>query len=348
MLGSAATRLDIPVTFLDPSSNPPAAGIGPVISLPFDSAEGLARLAACADVITYEFENVPVAAVEAIADDVTVFPSPAALRYAQDRWHEKQLFDALHIPVPRYRRIDARQDLEQASNALGFPFVLKTRTLGYDGKGQKLVRSDEDLDAAWQALGPVPLIAEQWVDFAFEVSIIGARRPGGDIVVYPLTENRHSAGILRSSRVPAGNAELLKSATAYLVSLMNHLDYVGILALELFVTANGLLANEFAPRVHNSGHWTIEGATTSQFENHVRAIFDMPLGDASATACAGMVNLIGAMPAATALPGDLRFFLHDYGKSPRPGRKLGHITLLAESQAAREASMAALEESLTC
>jgi 5-(carboxyamino)imidazole ribonucleotide synthase len=347
MLGTAAARLDIPVTFLDPSSSPPAAGVGPVIALPFDSAEGLARLAESADVITYEFENVPVAAVEAIAGNVRVFPPPVALHLAQDRWHEKQLFEALQIPVPRYCRVDARRDLEQAANTLGFPFVLKTRTLGYDGKGQVLVRSPGDVDVVWKEHGSVPLIAEEWVDFAFEVSIIGARRPGGDIVTYPLTENRHRDGILRTSRAPAGTVELLECAIAYLANLMDHLDYVGVLALELFVTANGLLANEFAPRVHNSGHWTIEGAATSQFENHVRAIFDMPLGDTSPIACAGMINLIGTMPAAKALPDHLPYFLHDYGKSPRPGRKLGHITLLADSQPLLDTRLAALEKSLT-
>jgi 5-(carboxyamino)imidazole ribonucleotide synthase len=346
MLGIAARRLGVEVTFLDPSRDPPAARTGPVISSPFDNAEGLAKLAASSDVISYEFENVPVAAVQAIAAEVPVFPSPAALWHAQDRWHEKQLFDALRIPRPGYCKVDSRHDLQLAAEMLGFPFVIKTRRLGYDGKGQELIRSAARMDAAWQALGSTSLIAEQWIDFDFEVSVIGARRAGGQIVIYPLTRNRHRDGILRTSRAPAGNPALHELASNYLRSLLIHLDYVGILALELFVTGDALLANEFAPRVHNSGHWTIEGAVTSQFENHLRAVLDLPLGDASAIACAGMLNLIGTMPDIGLLPRDFPCHFHDYGKLPREGRKLGHITLLAEDQASCDARLKMLENLL--
>jgi 5-(carboxyamino)imidazole ribonucleotide synthase len=224
--------------------------------------------------------------------------------------------------------------------------VLKTRTLGYDGKGQRLVRTSADADAAWRDLGSVPLIAERWIEFDRELSVIGVRSADGQIVVYPLTENHHSGGILRTSCAPALDGKLLDSASGYLKSMLNHLDYVGILALELFVTEQGLLANEFAPRVHNSGHWTIEGAATSQFENHVRAVLDMPLGDASAVAWAGMINLIGTMPPAKALAADFPVFLHDYGKAARPGRKLGHVTVLAGDEATRDARLRVLEKSI--
>jgi 5-(carboxyamino)imidazole ribonucleotide synthase len=343
MLGIAARHLGISVTFLDPATDPPAATVGPVISSPFDSEEGLARLAAASDVITYEFENVPVTAVLAIAARVPVFPPPAALRYAQDRWHEKQLFDSLQIPVPRYARIDSAADLTKATESLGLPLVLKTRRLGYDGKGQLVIRSAAELDAAWRTLGPTALIAEQWIDFDYEVSLIGVRRANGDVVTYALTENRHRDGILRVSRAPSRSTALLEAARSYTKSLLERLDYVGVLALEMFAAGNALLANEFAPRVHNSGHWTIEGAVTSQFENHVRAIFDMPLGDTTAIGFAGMLNLIGSMPDRKTLPRHFPWFLHEYGKSPRPGRKLGHLTLLADDQLTLDQRLAALE-----
>jgi 5-(carboxyamino)imidazole ribonucleotide synthase len=346
MLGIAAGRLGISVTFLDPAADPPAASIGPVISSPFDSEQGLADLAAVSDVITYEFENVPVAAVLAIAARVPVFPPPAALEYAQDRWHEKQLFDSLQIPVPRYARVDSAADLAKAAELLGLPLVLKTRTLGYDGKGQLLIRSAADLSAACRTLGPEALIAEQWIDFDYEVSLIGVRRANGEIANYAMTENRHRDGILRVSRAPSRSAALLELARSYTRSLLERLDYVGVLALEMFVAGNTLLANEFAPRVHNSGHWTIEGAVTSQFENHLRAIFDMPLGDTASTGYAGMLNLIGNMPDSKSLPRHFPWFLHDYGKSPRPGRKLGHVTLLADDQPTLDQRLAALEKHL--
>lgn len=340
MLGYAASRLGVSVTFLDPATDPPAASAGPVISRPFDSEEGLARLAAASDVVTYEFENVPVAAVLALSAQVPVFPPPAALKYAQDRWLEKQLFDSLQIPVPRYVRVDSAADLAIASEALRFPFVVKTRTLGYDGKGQFVVRESADLESAWRRLGTAPLIAEQWIDLDYEVSLIGARRACGEIVTYALTENLHRDGILRVSRAPSRHTDFLAAARAYTVSLLERLDYVGVLALELFVVGDRLLANEFAPRVHNSGHWTIEGAVTSQFENHIRAVCDLPLGDPAAIGFAGMLNLIGAMPDMQSLPRQFPWFLHDYGKSPRPERKLGHITLLANDAATRDQRIA--------
>jgi 5-(carboxyamino)imidazole ribonucleotide synthase len=346
MLGFAAQELGITCRFLDPSESPPAAAAGEVIRKPFDDADALADLAGSSDVITYEFENVPVAALSQIGDRVPVYPPPAALSSAQDRLAEKRLFDELQIPLPRYRAVDSIDDLRAAADAIGLPLVVKTRRFGYDGKGQFLVREKADIEAAWKALGGSALIAEEWLDFDYEVSAIGVRSPGGEIVTYPLTHNEHAGGILRRSRAPVHAPALEQTAEAYMSAMLARLDYVGVLALELFVAGDRLLANEFAPRVHNSGHWTIEGAATSQFANHLRAVTNQPLG---ATACrghAGMLNLIGEIPEAARQLGIPDCWLHDYGKSPRPGRKLGHITVLADSAAVRDERLDQVETAL--
>jgi 5-(carboxyamino)imidazole ribonucleotide synthase len=345
MLGFAARDLGDECRFLDPADAPPAAVCGDVIQRPFDDREALAELAAGCDVITYEFENVPVAALHAIAGRVPIYPPADALRHAQDRLDEKRLFDELGIPLPGYRAVDSREDLAAAADALGVPFVIKTRRFGYDGKGQFLVRNPAQLDAAWQALGAVPLIAEQWVPFDYEVSCIGVRNVDGDIAMYPLSRNVHENGILRTSRSPVDAPDLAALAGDYVRRLLQRLDYVGVLALELFVCGDELRANEFAPRVHNSGHWTIEGSETSQFENHVRAITNRRLGSTASLGHAGMVNLIGEIPAAArALSAGV---LHDYGKSPRPGRKLGHITVTAETADACDALTRSVTETVT-
>lgn len=336
MLGFAAEGLGITCHYLDPADAPPAAAAGDVIRRPFDDADALAELAASCDVITYEFENVPVEALQGIADRIPVFPPPEALRRAQDRLTEKRLFDELQIPLPRYRAVDTLDDLHAAVKSIGLPLVLKTRRFGYDGKGQYVVKSGDDIDDAWRELGGKALIAEEWLDFDYEVSAIGVRSPDGETVTYPLTRNEHAGGILRRSRAPVDAPALEEKARTYMDAMLKHLDYVGVLALELFVTGDRLLANEFAPRVHNSGHWTIEGAMTSQFENHLRAITNQPLGPAECRGHAGMINLIGEIPEAARrlrVPG---CWLHDYGKSPREGRKLGHITVVAESAGERD------------
>ena len=346
MLGIAARRLDMTCRFLDPAEKPPAADAGEVIRRPFDDDDALAELAADCDVITYEFENVPVDALLAIAGRVPVFPPPEALRKAQDRLAEKQLFDELQIPLPGYRAVDSLDDLHAAIKAIGLPLVLKTRRFGYDGKGQYLVKTHEDIDAAWRELGGAALIAEEWLDFDYEVSAIGARSAVGEFVMYPLTRNEHVGGILHRSRAPVDAPALEEKARTYLRAMLDRLDYVGVLALELFVSGDRLMANEFAPRVHNSGHWTIEGAATSQFENHLRAITNLPLGPTACRGHAGMLNLIGDIPPAArrlAIPGCR---LHDYGKSPREGRKLGHITVVADSAAERDERLLQVEEAL--
>lgn len=343
MLGFAARDMGLNCRFLDPSEAPPAAATGEVIRRPFGDPAALAELADSSDVVTYEFENVPVEALLGIADRVPVFPPPAALRSAQDRLSEKRLFDDLHIPLPAYRAIDSLDDLQAAMHSIGLPLVLKTRRFGYDGKGQCVVNTPDDVDDAWRKLAGADLIVEEWLDFDFEVSVIGARSAGGESATYPLTRNEHQDGILRRSRAPVEAPGLAEKAESYMNALLDHLDYVGVLALELFVVGDRLLANEFAPRVHNSGHWTIEGAETSQFENHLRAITNQPLGPTACRGHSGMLNLIGEIPEGArklAMPG---CWLHDYGKSPREGRKLGHITVVAESAGERDEGLRKIE-----
>ncbi len=347
MLGNAARELGFECRFIDPSESPPAAGTGDVIRLPFDDSEALAELAADCDVITYEFENVPVDALRAIASSVPVYPPPSALAVAQDRLNEKRLFDELAIALPGYRAVDSLQDLRQAVSELGLPVVVKTRRFGYDGKGQTVIRDLRQVSDAWDELGGQPLIAEAWVAFDYELSVLGVRSTSGDVAIWPLTRNEHADGILRTSRSPVDNPGLFKRASDYMCRMLEHLDYVGVLALELFVVNDELLANEFAPRVHNSGHWTIEGAATSQFTNHLLAITGQAPGSTTCPAHAGMVNLIGQIPDAAGELGDSRIRVHDYGKIPRPGRKLGHITIVAESAKERDEMLRQIREIVT-
>jgi 5-(carboxyamino)imidazole ribonucleotide synthase len=335
MLGQAGQSLDLEFAFLDPAADPPARTVGPVLRKAFDSKEGLAMLAGC-DVVTYEFENVPASAVESLSREAPVFPPPAALHHAQDRLEEKQLFEALRIPVPAWRAVSSRRELDEAIGAIGLPLVLKARRMGYDGKGQVVLRQARDAEAAWADLGHRPLIAEQWVSFQREVSVFGARTQDGRTALYPITENEHHKGILHVSRAPVEDAAVAAEAAGYLHKLLTHLDYVGVLALELFVVGGSVLANEFAPRVHNSGHWTIEGSATSQFENHLRAILGRPLGDTSPFGYSGMINFIGALPADAAQFSRPGYYVHDYGKAPRPGRKLGHLTIVAADAELRD------------
>lgn len=347
MLGFAARDLDVACLFLDPSDAPAAAASGPVIKSAFDNADALAILAADCDIVTYEFENVPVEALQQISNQVAVYPPINALLQAQNRLIEKQLFEALAIPLPKYHAIRCISDLQDAIALIGLPLVIKTRRMGYDGGGQFVLKRADQIDAVWQQLGDRELIAEQWVAFDYEISAIGVRNVDGDIATYPLTHNEHADGILRRSRAPIDTPILVKHADQYLRILLEHLDYVGVLALELFVVGDELLANEFAPRVHNSGHWTIEGSETSQFTNHLRAIMNLPPGSTRSRGHAGMINLIGTIPAAARqLTGD-NCHLHDYGKAPRPGRKLGHITVVKDSAALRDGLIAEIDECVT-
>jgi len=344
MLGFAARDLNAEVRFVDPSDKPPAAQCGKVIQSAFDDPAALVALADTCDVVTYEFENIPAAALQQIEGIAPVYPPVAALRYSQDRLQEKRLFEELKIPLPGYYAINTREELDAAAIELGLPLVIKTRRFGYDGKGQFVARTAEDLDAAWNGLGARALIAEQWVPFDYEVSCIGVRSISGELAIYPLSRNVHTDGILRSSRSPVDAPELVEMASGYVHRLLDRLDYVGVLALELFVTGDELLANEFAPRVHNSGHCSIEGSETSQFENHLRAILDLPLGSTASVGHAGMVNLIGEISKATRALAVGQ--LHDYGKAARKGRKLGHITVVAETAEQRDALVEIIDSSV--
>jgi len=346
MLGFAAQKLGLKCIFIDPSENPPAAAAGRVITAEFDDAIALAELARRCDVITYEFENVPVAAVRAIESVCPVLPPPIALERAQDRLAEKQLFEALQIPIPSYRIVNVAADLQDAVETLGLPLVIKTRRFGYDGKGQAILRDPESATAVFESLGGRDLIAEQFVEFECEVSAIGARSVGGEVVNYALSENEHRDGVLRLSRAPAGNDSLADLANDYVGRLLKELQYVGVLALELFVIGGRLWANEFAPRVHNSGHWTIEGANASQFENHLRAVTGMPLADTAVIGFPGMLNIVGAMPDNLTKFDAASAIVHDYGKAPRPGRKLGHATLIGDNIEDRDVRLQQLQNVL--
>ncbi len=328
MLAQAALPLGLHCTFFEAGSNCPAAALGQVIDNTKDNA--LQAFADSADVFSLEFENTLLADADVLTQTKTLHPPRQALAVAQNRLSEKALFDQLDIPVAPYSAIYSLADLQQAAQAQGLPLVLKTATGGYDGKGQYVLRESHDIEQAWQELGKAaPLIAESFVHFEREVSIIAVRGQDGSIKTWPLAENHHHNGILSHSIVPAPNsADLQSLATDYMTRLLNHLNYVGVLTLELFVTPQGLYANEMAPRVHNSGHWSIEGAVCSQFENHMRAVAGLPLGSTEVIKPTVMVNIIGQHPKTADILALEGAHLHLYGKTERVGRKLGHITLM--------------------
>jgi len=330
MLALAGYPLGITFRFLDPSPGAPAGQVAEQRVAAWDDPAALDWLAEC-DVVTFEFENVPVATVEALAARTRVMPGARALRVAQDRLAEKTAFTELSIPTARFVAADDETALQRAVDELGVPAVLKTRRMGYDGKGQFVLQSPADVEAAWKAIGGVPFLLEGFVPFSRELSIVSVRSASGDTRCYPLVENEHRDGILRLTRAPAPDVgpALQDEAEGFARRLAEHLDYVGVMALELFQVGEKLLANEVAPRVHNSAHWTIEGARTSQFENHLRAVCGFPLGDTAVVSQSAMVNLIGSLPDRAALLRIEDAHLHEYGKEPRAGRKVGHVTLRA-------------------
>jgi 5-(carboxyamino)imidazole ribonucleotide synthase len=339
MLALAGYPLGLDFLCLDPARDAPAGRVAPLLHGAFTDQALLKRLARRCAVLTFDWENVSVATLRhAVRGTGTrICPPLTALAVGQDRVAEKRLFEQLAIPTTRWQAVSSQRELERALRRIGLPGVLKTRRLGYDGKGQAVIRSAADAARAWASLGAVPLLYEEWVPFDCEVSIIGARSLSGEVAVYPLCGNVHAQGILRLTRAPFGPPRWQRRAARYLERVLAHFRYSGILTIEFFVARGRLIANELAPRVHNSGHWTIEGACTSQFENHLRAILGLPLGLTRARGYAAMINLIGALPPAAkllALPG---LHLHDYGKAPRPGRKVGHCTLLEPSAARRDA-----------
>lgn len=342
MLALAGYPLGLRFVFYDESSDAPAGHTADLRSAPWADERSLDAFAKEVELVTYEFENVPVDVVRRLASRVAVFPSAKALEVAQDRLNEKRLFRELGIETASFAGVDTRADLDRAVASVGLPAVLKTRTLGYDGKGQCVLRSSADVGAAFAALGGRPLILEGFVPFRRELSVLAARNRDGRIVYWPLVENVHRDGILRLSIAPAPDTApgLIASAEAIASRTLEALDYVGVLAIELFEVDGRLVANEMAPRVHNSGHWTIEGARTSQFENHLRAVLGLPLGSTEANGYAAMVNLIGDTPSPASILEIPGAHLHLYGKPARPGRKLGHVTLVEQDRPALAAALA--------
>lgn len=310
-----------------------AGGIVETVSAAFDDEAALRDFARRVDVVTFESENVPVATAEFLGRFVPVRPGPRALAAAGNRWTEKDLFSELGIPTTRYVKVATAADLETALEQVGLPAVAKMRRLGYDGRGQLVCRTAEELLSAFHRLGEVPLLVEQWIPFDREISIVGVRAVDGAVRCWAPSENVHEAGILRASLAPAPDLspELVRTAGDYLRRIMGALEYVGVIALEMFQHGDTLLANEIAPRVHNTGHWTIEGAVTSQFENHVRAIIGWPLGSTMNLGSSVMLNVIGDTPAHADLLARDDVHVHAYGKTARPGRKLGHVTVLVDS-----------------
>jgi 5-(carboxyamino)imidazole ribonucleotide synthase len=328
MLALAAYPLGIQCLLLDREPGSSGAQVAPLLEGAFDDIAALERLASLVDVLTFDIENVPGELLERLAGRVAVHPSARALSAAQDRLTEKRLFQTLGVPTVDFLAIEDAADLAIAPGRLGWPIVLKSRRLGYDGRGQRIARNSDELAAGWAALGSVPAIAEAWVAFERELSLIGVRGAQGETVFYPLAENAHRDGILRRTLAPYLHAELQHTAEAWLNALFDELDYRGVLTVEFFMAGDDLLANEMAPRVHNSGHWTIEGAATSQFENHLRAVLGWPLGDPSPRGHSAMINLLGNLPPLGDLLRRPGVHVHHYGKMPRAKRKIGHCTLL--------------------
>jgi 5-(carboxyamino)imidazole ribonucleotide synthase len=344
MMALAGYPLGLRFTFFDRTEDTPGGQLAEIITGEFDDSALLETLAAQCDCLTFDWENVPVEPLRALGSTTPIQPPLAALQTGQDRLAEKQLFGQLGIPTAQYAQVDSQEELAQAATRLGYPCLLKTRRMGYDGKGQFLLRSQSDVSPAWAALGGSALILEQFVSFDFEVSQIAARSTRGETAYYPLARNIHKDGILQYSIAPWTDNQLQDKARNYLERLMGHFSYAGILTVEFFVRGQELVANEMAPRVHNSGHWTIEGAHTSQFENHLRAILGLPLGDASPRGHSAMVNLLGAMPDLASLLELKGVHVHDYGKSPRPLRKIGHCTLVSDEAGERDDGLKRLLE----
>lgn len=343
MMALASYPFNLRFSFYDAAKDCPSAPLGQLYGDAQASTESLDAFIASADVFTYEFENIPVAWVERIAAQKPVYPSVKSLAVSQNRLNEKALFSQLAIPAAAYREVNSPDDLAQTIQELGLPLVIKTTMGGYDGKGQFVLRDINDIATAWTELERgAPLIAEAFVTFERELSIIAVRSQTGEVRCYPLALNTHHQGILSHSIVPAPqiNAATQAQAEQYITQILNELNHVGVLTLELFDTAQGLYANETAPRVHNSGHWSIEGAVCSQFENHMRAVAGLPLGVTEAIRPSAMINIIGQHPNTADILAIPETHLHLYGKSERLGRKLGHITITASTYQALQERIA--------
>ncbi|GAB2997952.1 N5-carboxyaminoimidazole ribonucleotide synthase [Arenimonas maotaiensis] len=352
MMALSGAPLGLRFLLLDNVTDACAGQFAPMLVGDYRDEAILAEFAAKVDVATFDFENVPAESARWLNARIPVFPNPDALAVSQDRLAEKTLFRELDIDVPDFRDITGFDALRAAIAELGTPCILKTRRLGYDGKGQFRIRSDADIDAAWQALGAqaatVGLILEAFVPFEREISVVAVRGRDGEFRHWALTENWHEQGVLSASLSPAtGTAAFEADAVAYARKVAEKLDYVGVFALELFLHQGRLMANEMAPRVHNSGHWTIEGAETSQFQNHLRAVLGLPLGSTRSLGASCMLNWIGAMPDAQPVLQEAGGHWHDYGKRARAGRKVGHATLRADSPQALAESLARVGAALS-
>lgn len=330
MLANAARPLGIRSVFLEDAPNCPAALAGEVMTnADYD------KFANACDTFTLEFENTPLSSAQGIESHAKLYPPSQALFIAQDRLNEKNLFNELGITTVPFLAVNSQDELNAACEKLGLPLVLKTTRGGYDGKGQFVIRTQDDIKAAWAELGDAtksaPLIAEGFINFSREVSLIAVRAQDGDIRYYPLVENTHHNGILAKTVAPAPSAEHLnEQAQSSIKKLLEHLNYVGVMTLELFVTDSGLIANEIAPRVHNSGHWSIEGAVCSQFENHMRAVAGLPLGSTDIIKPSVMLNIIGKYPNLQDVLAIDGVHFHHYHKDERDGRKIGHITIMCD------------------
>lgn len=339
MMVLAGAPLGLRFELYDPAADACSGPLAPLTVGAFDDRQALADFAAKVDVVTFDFENVPADSAQFLADRVPVYPPPAALAVAQDRLSEKTLFQQLGIPLPAFADIRSRDELAAKAAEFGLPCILKTRRLGYDGKGQFRLRSEADIDSAWDALGAqverTGLILEGFVAFQREVSVVAVRGRDGSFEAWPITGNWHVDGVLSASVAPAVlSAAEQQAAIGYARCVAEHLQYVGVFALELFCRDGELLANEMAPRVHNSGHWTIEGSETSQFENHLRAVLGLPLGSTRMLGHACMLNWLGRMPDPLPVLAQASGHWHDYGKESREGRKVGHATLRDDDAAA--------------
>lgn len=335
MIALSGYPLGFKFRVLDPSAHAPAGKVAQRIAGDYENEETLKRFTNDIDVVTYEFENVPLLAVRWIVERKQLYPPLNALEVSQDRLKEKRLFEELEIPTNRFMSVNSKNEFEDACDAIGFPSVIKIRRLGYDGKGQAVLHSTAERDAFWQTqeASLVPLILEEYVPFDRELSLIGVRSQTQEVRFYPLIENRHEQGILSLSLAPAPNvsSELQSLAETYVRRIMEKLNYIGVFTIEFFLRGDTLLANEMAPRVHNSGHWTMEGAVCSQFENHLRAITGLPLGATTLRGVSAMWNLLGKSPNLKEVLAMPLAHLHLYDKTSRIGRKLGHVTLNADS-----------------
>ena len=331
MLAIAGYPLGQKFAFCGNNDEEPSAMLGHMYT---DKDCGLNSLLDFADVITYESENTSVEQIRELAKTTKVFPAEKSLYTSQHRGREKSLFEKLDIPCASYQIVNSLAELKQASEEVGLPAVLKTTTEGYDGKGQFVIKESSQLSEAWQTIGNCELILEGFVEFDRELSIIAVRNEHNEQVFYPLVQNIHHDGILRYTIAPAQQIieSVQKMAEMYMSKLLDELGHVGVLTLELFETNGGLVANEIAPRVHNTGHWTMEGATTCQFENHIRAITGMPLGSTKPRQeIAAMINIIGSTANVDEVLKIPNAHLHLYDKVERPERKLGHINVLADT-----------------